>query len=230
MINIRLAEPTDADAIASVKTVVWPEESVNRQRIEDVITDRDHATHVAEIAGRIVGFVDGFVTRTHTGALRWEVDLLAVHPDLQRRGVAKRLILASGDSGCEKGATQKRGLIHVDNVGSMRAFGGCGYQPTDDGHCSLLVATANVAATQSCVVTGSHLVHVRTINYRGLWIEGTFSAANLGAAIWCLVQERLDLVGAVIPVKNEPAIRAALAAGCQHVGDYQYWTTSTKAL
>ena len=75
---VRRATPADALAIASVAAEVWPEEVLDGAMIGRLIAETDRVTLVAELDGAVVGFVDGFVTRSASGSLRWEVDLLAV--------------------------------------------------------------------------------------------------------------------------------------------------------
>ena len=224
MTSIRPAQTSDAAGIAVVQVKVWPDEHADIQRIANVIEDTDHMTHVAEKDGHIVGFVDGFITRSEAGRLRWEVDLLAVHPDFQQRGIAKRMIRASGQSGREFGVILSRTLIHVDNRGSMKAFAGCGYHVQGE-QCGLFISSSDNPLLQQETEANSYLVSVRTMKYYGLWVEGKLSEAGFKVANAVRVQHNLDLAGVVIPGREAAAVRAACSTGYQYIGQYQYWTT-----
>lgn len=137
-VEIRNANSDDITAVAETMNSVWPESSVSSERIMGVLADRSHSTMVAVCEGRVVGFVDGFLTVSQDGLKRWELDLLAVHPDFQRRGIASALITANTQNGQVMGAELARGLVAVGNVGSQRAFAKSGYE-TDSAICELMV-------------------------------------------------------------------------------------------
>ena len=115
-IDIRPARLDDAASIAQVKNLTWPHESTKPGLIAAALVDSSHTTLVAAKAGRVMGFVDGFSTFSSQGINRWEVDLLAVHPDHRGQGIGTRLVRASTDSGRERGATIVRALIHLKNA------------------------------------------------------------------------------------------------------------------
>ncbi len=76
-IKIRQATLDDAEGIATVKQLVWPEEDVNVEQIRRAIIDEQHVTHVAADSTMIIGFIDGFLTQNASSCRRWEVDLLS---------------------------------------------------------------------------------------------------------------------------------------------------------
>ncbi len=76
----------------------------------------------------LIGFVDAFLTISEAGVLRWEVDLLGVHPAQRGRGVAAALIAASVKAGFAIGADRARALVRIENVASRKAFERCGFQ------------------------------------------------------------------------------------------------------
>lgn len=85
--------------------------------------------------GRVVGFVVAFLTRGVRGPC-WEIDLLAVHPEWTRRGLATRLIRAASSHGGQV-ANRARGVVSTKNSGSARAFGRAGFRPSE--RCELVV-------------------------------------------------------------------------------------------
>lgn len=91
----------DVDLIGSLKDTVWPEQSVKREYLLGVLQNKQtpRTTFLAKGGNTLAGFVDAFITTSNSGDLRWEVDLIAVHPHYQRRGIGKRLLQASTDRG-----------------------------------------------------------------------------------------------------------------------------------
>ncbi len=229
MVIVRRASPADAPGIARVKAAAWPEESLpDPDHIARVLAQPEHAAHVAlDGDGSVLGFVDGFVTLSPTDALRWEVDLLAVHPDCQGRGIGRALVEVSTAAGQEMGVSFARALIRVDNVGSQRAFARCGYR-LDGAVCALYISQPVVETRQAVslphIPTGeAHFVSVTTFTYRGLWLEGGLGAEAFQAAQAIRDHNGWDVAGAVIPPAQPEAIRAAEAAGYTLVGPYQWW-------
>src|SRR4051812_12129153 len=138
--EIRTAKITDIVEIGRIIVAVWPDSTVNTYRIEKVLNDPTHLTMVYEIKEQVVGFADGFLTTSGDGIKRWELDLLAVHPDFQRRGIASALVTANTEIGKSMGAEIARGLVAVDNIGSQRAFSKSGYE-TNGVVCELMIAS-----------------------------------------------------------------------------------------
>jgi GNAT superfamily N-acetyltransferase len=219
--QIKRATPDDASGIQIVHTAVWPDGNVSLNNITQVLACADHVTHVATVNDRLVGFVDGFSTRSQTGVLRWEVDLLAVDPAFQGRGIATRLVAACTSAGQCEGVNFARALIKIDNTASERTFARCGYQ-VDSTPCVLLVSTCdNPVNVQQ--PPGLQLVPVRTLSYRGFWLEGELSLTDFAAAQHIGTQQKADVVGAVIPLSEHDRIHAATQAGYHLVGQYQWW-------
>ncbi len=219
--TVRWAVPDDALGIAAVKAAAWPGEASEAAHIAAVIRQPGRATLVAIENGRVLGFVDGFLTSALAGVRRWEVDLLAVHPDHRRRGIGRALVTVCTDAGRAAGAALARALIQLDNVGSQNTFARCGYQ-VNGAVCRLFVSTSG-GASGPTPPPDAHLIPVVTLNYRGLWIEGKLSAAGFEAARAVRARFGLNLVGAAIPLAEIEALRAAHGAGFRAVGDYQWW-------
>ncbi len=219
----RTANKIDVAEIGRIIGSVWPDSSINSERIVGVLNDADHSTMVFVTEGIIAGFVDGFLTTSIEGVKRWELDLLAVHPDFQRRGIASALVTANAEVGKSMGAEIARGLVAVDNVGSQRAFTKCGYK-TDGVTCELRVAVD--ARLFPAIIVGndrSPIIAVRTINYIGLWVEGEQNKIGLAKGLIELSSGKYDLVGAVLPTQKVQNILDSESMGFEKVGRYQWW-------
>jgi GNAT superfamily N-acetyltransferase len=181
-------------------------------------------TQVAIVEHAVVGFIDGFSTISITGLQRWEVDLLAVRPDVQHRGIAKQLIQANSTAGHELGVDMSRSLIQVDNAGSMKAFSDCGYRAENDVSGLYVLNHYTPASSANLLPNDMNLIYVNTINYRGLWVEGELSAEGLDVANRERNQCSLDIIGVVISLRQTRSIRVADSAGYNFIGQYRYWT------
>lgn len=214
-VTIRPARQQDAPSIAAVAGQVWPEEPLDPATIARLIAETERSTAVAELTGVIVGFVDGFATETLHGTARWEVDLLAVGPGAQGLGIGRRLVASSVAAGVAAGATSARGLIRSGNVASERVFHACGFL-ADDFVSRLWIAeglAAEPGGEPGCIIP------VVTFRYQGVWLEEVTAdrLRSLRRAV------RASLVGAVIPLDDAGAIRAATQAGMQPDGEFRFW-------
>jgi GNAT superfamily N-acetyltransferase len=227
VINIRRAGVDDKSAIAAIKLASWPGETADTIQIANAMSEGTHVTHVAENEVVVVGFVDGFLTMSIDRQRRWEVDLLAVHPDFQRLGIASRLVEATTQVARDAGAVLSRGLVHVENSASQGTFARCGYH-LDEKTCGLYVASESENRAVAVPIT-AHLISVNTFNYRGLWLEGELTPASFAAANAIRTCSGWDVAGALIPLHDENAVNAAVDAGWQQVGHYQWWCLSCSA-
>ncbi len=218
-IEIRPAKAGDAARISAIKAAVWDDPG-DAERIARVITEPDHATLVAVYDGVVAGFVDSFLTLSRQGVCRWEIDLLAVHPDCQRWGLARQLIAASTASGREMGASLARAAVRIDNIASQKTFARCGYR-LDDTVCELHVSPES-ADTQANPPDGAHLIPVNTFNYCGIWLEGEISPEAIAAAQGMKTRRDMDVVGAVVPVEQRDAVGIVRDAGFNLIGQYQW--------
>ena len=81
--------------------------------------------------GVLIGFVDAFSTVSARGMLRWEVDLLGVHPDHRGKGIAQSLVREVLQQGKDAGINEARALVHIDNRASTNTFLRCGFELDD---------------------------------------------------------------------------------------------------
>ena len=216
-----LAVVEDIQQIISIKQRVWPKEPARIGHIQSTLTHPQHAVVAARWNGNLVGFADGFITCSATGLRRWEVDLLAVHPEYQGRGLGTRLVEASLEAGARKGAQVARGLVRLDNLASQRVFARCGFFKIPP-ELALYVSTGS-GDLRACEMGKGRLIDVQTFSYRGLWLEERLTESTLTAAAYACWSRNLDLAGALIPAVDVLAAKAAQRLGFSQVGVYQWW-------
>lgn len=217
-IVIQPATTADAPTIAAIAAAVWPDEPLDVEWIAATMADERHRTFVAQDGGAVVGFMDGFATRSRAGARRWEVDLLAVRPRWHGRGIGRALIGASVAAGAAASATAARALIRADNTGSERAFAACGFAP--DADTSALHVADRVIVEAS---GGMLVVPVRTCRYAGCWLEDVNADGFRALRIAPEHKEDGAVVGALVPVAWAEAGRAATDAGLHAAGHFRFW-------
>lgn len=220
--ELRQATPDDIPHIAAIKSAVWPDEHNKLQHMAAVIAETDHVTVIAFEDGEAAGFADGFLTLSASGVLRWELDLLAVHPDFRGRGLAPQLIQVNLEAARWTEPKQSRALIQVENSASERSFARCGYVP-DDFVSGLYVAIDGKISGHPVVEKGHHLIPVNTLSYSGVWVEGAFSQAGFDAGQLVRIKHGWQVAGAVLPVHDHEAITAAEKSGYQFIAHYRYW-------
>ena len=121
---IGVAPWRDADAVStSVKQ--WVEESLAS------IDQPDHAVLVAEINGRVVGFVTLSSTRHFTGELDGYMGELVTVEDFQGRGVGRRLVAAAESWAEEHGLHRMTLDTGAHNAGARAFYERLGYDYED---------------------------------------------------------------------------------------------------
>jgi N-acetylglutamate synthase-like GNAT family acetyltransferase len=218
---IRKATVNDAQAIKTLKDTIWPSDATDEKHITSIISNPNQTIFIDEINAEITGLAAGFMTHFQDNTPRWEIDLLAVHTDHQRKGIAKNLVNALTEVGREQGAKTARALIQTQNIGSQRTFSACGY--VTDGDIRALYVSDAESANNVESIDGCHLIPVSTLNYNGVWIEGEFKPESfiLGQAM--RTQHQWDIAGAIIPIANEQAITDAEANGFVFINHFQAW-------
>ncbi len=138
---MRQTTADDAPEIANLIQAVWADHNPNPDWIARVSLESNHATLVETQGDALIGFVDAFSTVAADGTLRWEVDLLGVHPAWRGRGIARELVTRAVEVGRERGAQMARALVRIDNVASLAVFERCGFV-ADSSSCRLYVSAA----------------------------------------------------------------------------------------
>lgn len=228
MIAVRAATIADAEAVIEIMELCWSEQRPNHSVVGCVLTKPGRSILLAILAEQVIGFVDGFLTLSSSGMLRWEVDLLAVHPAFRGYGAGQALVETMSQIGHEKRAGAARALIQVANTASERVFGRCGYRAEET---ILELWSANpqpdadrtgIPASDLSVLDG-YFIPVTTLNYRGLWLEDARSSAEFSAGRVIAGQHGLDLVGCLLPCDRPALIDIARQAGYAFINRFRWW-------
>lgn len=220
--DFRAALPTDANAIAALKKAVWPDEDSDPFIITQAILDHHHSGVVVCQNSDLIGFVDGFLSISPAGEPRWEVDLLAIHPDYRGARLAEQLVRANHQAGREKGAQFSRALIRINNIASQRTFQRCGFH-FDGALQRLFVRAAENNVSQSLPKLPDELIPVKTYNYQGVWLEGNINSELVAAAQTVCASRGLHIMGAVISEDQPEMIQVVDQAKFHFVAQYQWW-------
>lgn len=117
----------DARGILTIDRATFNDCPYSAEQIVHLLTAGEQQAWVAEMGGSVAGFVTAFPTRT-LQADGWEVDLLAVHPQHQRRGIGRALIGQAVNGAAGSGAMRVRAVAAVNNRASRRAFEAVGFR------------------------------------------------------------------------------------------------------
>ncbi len=132
MLEIRRAvTEADAEAILEIDGLTFKDCHVDTKEILNILRE-DYPAYVAWQDGKAVGYL--CLMHVHTLHYRgcW-VDLVAVLPDWQKRGIAKALIQQGMTHAAEAGAEFLSALVRKGNKASLAAFEHHGFLAANDG-------------------------------------------------------------------------------------------------
>lgn len=226
VIHLARAERFDVEGIEAIVREVW-----EREILPDVaraqIADPEAALWVAKEKDSVVGFASAFQTLDRWDRRRWEIDLVAVRPGQQGRGLGQKLIRRVSREAASRGAALARALVGLENAPSQRAFQKAGFTMERLVHRLLLWAPLSAPTPALCPRRIS-LVPVDTLTYRGVWIEGLDDAgqsergAAVAAARSLVAQQGRESAGAVLPRDKIGLLPRTVRAEAENRGDY-YW-------
>ena len=125
----------DAEGLLAVEKATFNESPYSAQQVQAMLSGDAQRAWLAIGEGCVVGFVVAFLTRGLRGPW-WEIDLLAVHPEWTRRGLAARLVRAASIRGGQV-ADRARAVVSTENSASARVFERAGFRRS--GRCELVV-------------------------------------------------------------------------------------------
>ncbi|MFK7800721.1 MAG: GNAT family N-acetyltransferase [Anaerolineae bacterium] len=225
-LEIRPLTVADAETAAELKLSVWPKEASDPKQIRAAVQSPSHQAFLALVGDgqNPAGFVSCFLTTSQAGHTRWEIDLLAVHPDFRRRGIASKLIETAVQAGQEAHASLSRGLIATDNIGSQKSFASQGF--TSDGVVQTLYICSEPVTSGIQNKHHAHFVPVSTFLYDGFWLEGLLSPAAFPAAHNHCFESKLNIVGLLIPETDSINQAEAKEHGFKPAGTFHWWQRS----
>lgn len=221
-IEIRAAYVRDAEAIQDIIQLAF-DDAVNIERLQRLLSLSHNFTYVAVQSEDVVGFIDNFLTVSSDNYLRLELDLLAVHPEAQGQGIAKRLIEASIEQARNLGVREIRALVASQNEVMQRACKRIGLMQSVD-ELGLYVISPRQVASAIEHKENAHLIQVNTLTYAGIWLEGKITASTIQNAHMIGHALHVDTIGAVVNRVDSQTTALLTEQDFSHVGNYHWWT------
>lgn len=226
---IRKASPNDAEGVEAITQMLW-DQKIDFGMFRDHVANKACSLCVAVEDDQVVGFVSSFLTVDVQNRRRWEVDLLAVRPDQQGKGLGTALIQSIGCDAKAHRVDVVRALVRTDNIASQKAFERAGY--TSDGCIHhLYLWMPQMYSGEIVVPQQVTLSPLDTLTYRGLGIEGLMSASLseeerrriILAARHRVASEGRNNTGALIPVDEEGLLPLQVREQGEIQGAYCWW-------
>ncbi len=120
----------DATQLKEVDLLTFQDCKYSEERIIEIAKDQRNNIFVAEIDMRIVGFISLLLVQTLHYRGLW-VDLIAVVPAYQHKGIATKLLEQGKQYSEELGVDFMSGLVAINNTGSQGTFKKCDFQPLE---------------------------------------------------------------------------------------------------
>lgn len=225
--KVAKASIADIGGVEAVVREVWSQE-VMPDACEALINGETSALWVAKEADTVVGFASAFVTIDAACRRRCEIDLLAVSPSQQGKGLGPQLIAGACQEAESWDVDLIRALVRVQNSRSQRAFEKAGFR-TDGRVHRLLLWPPDPVAERDDVPQGVSLIPVETVTYRGLWIEGLEALGEdeqrsvVEAARAIIAHEDRLNTGALIPDDQNFSLPGDLRDQAKLQGRYHWW-------
>ena len=128
---IRRMKTADAEAIGKIDEVIEKRPTLLdfKQIVADEVKKREDASFVAEIKGKVVGYMISYITYGNFGADRcaW-IAMFGVNPKLMGQGIGKRLAEEIFKVYKEKGVTEVFTSVRWDAIDILSFFKTLGFE------------------------------------------------------------------------------------------------------
>lgn len=129
--TIRSLQTSDLPAYFPLRTALWPGSEADFElEVEQILSDPDLHSFVAEIEGTLVGFIEVSLRAYAEGCNSSPVGYLEgwyVTPEHRKGGTGRRLVEAAEDWARAKGCTEMASDTEVHNTLSQQAHARLGY-------------------------------------------------------------------------------------------------------
>lgn len=220
-IEIRRATIRDIDDIGEIIKLAF-DDIVDVERIKRLLTLSHNYVYVAMQSDVVVGFVENFLTVSQGNQIRLELDLLAVHPNARGQGIGKKLIETSINLAQELSVYCLRALIATENGVMQKACKRLNLTPSPN-EFSLFVKSSQQALHPITETPNAHLIHVETLTYSGIWLEGDISSSTLDNAHSIAIKNQYDLLGAVVDKADTATTKLLVESQFTLINDYHRW-------
>ena len=168
----------DAEGLLGVEKATFDESPYTATQVQAMLGSNAQRAWLAIDGDQVIGFVVAFATHGLRGAY-WEIDLLAVHPDWTRRGLATRLLGAAAAHGASV-AARARAVVSTENFGSGRAFARAGFRRSE--RCELLIFRPQDGAPRPWHALGVTIREAGSIKDVERCLQQGFGPPGAGAA------------------------------------------------
>ncbi|GAB1420150.1 hypothetical protein MASR2M15_02320 [Anaerolineales bacterium] len=220
--QIRKINLEDFKAIQAMSSLVFGD-NIDESNFSELLTSPHHLTLGTTFEDQLIAFTSIFFTFDSHQRLRCEIDLLAVAPDFQGRGIGKHLIAKIAEYLPENIIFQ-RALIRTNNRASQKVFQSQGFQKQEPER--LLYILDKPIDDSIPTLSLNHdtlLTPVLTLTYKGFWLEGNLSPSNLQLASHHIKKDHI-LLGALIPTNEyENNQQDYQSLGGNLIGSFHWW-------
>ena len=200
---------------------------VDSPRVHKILSEG--LTYVAIVDGSVVGFVDSFIIVDAARQRRFELDLLAVSPAVQGRGIGSLLVAESLSAARQFLAANIRTLVRCENYPMQRICGLHGFEQSGHSY-QLYVSAAQAIAEAVSQDHRARLIPVDTLTYSGYWLEGELSQSAINEARSSLLSRGCNSrMGAVIATHDTDTIELLRTNSFDLIGKFDWWSINLRS-
>ncbi|RMG85908.1 MAG: GNAT family N-acetyltransferase [Chloroflexi bacterium] len=218
---IRPAVAQDISAIVTLSEQVW-DTPFSQETIATALAQDGHRAHVIDTLDGIMGYISSFLTYSSQGVERWEVDLLAIHPNYRNKGAGRALVHATTAAGRAISANIARALVRVSNTPMHHVMAACDYVRSEETY-ALYVTQPHHHDNYALTCDETWLLPVKTFSYAGIWLEGAITLNAINTAHKLAAEKQADTLGAVIPLSHVHDCRLLESQGFEMIGEFHWW-------